>query len=76
MSKAKCMTEMVQPEIDDGGPTIESPYFLAGLLADEADSMTDKRQLAEVLAKWAVAYAKTWDQAVQERRANDAKAPR
>lgn len=70
------MTEMVQSEIDDGGPTIESPYFLAGLLADDADSMKDKRELAEVLAKWAVAYAKTWDRAVQERRANDAKASR
>ena len=67
------MTEMVQSEIDDGGPTIESAYFLAGLLADETDPMKDKRQLAEVLAKWAVAYAKTWDRAVVERRANDAK---
>ena len=35
MSKAKFMTEMVQSEMDHGGPTIESPYFLAGLLADE-----------------------------------------
>jgi len=73
MSKAKFMMEMVQSEMDEGGPTIESPYFLAGLLADETDSMRDKRQLAEVLAKWAVAYAKTWDRAVAERRANDAK---
>ena len=40
---------MVQSEIDDGGPAIESPYFLAGLLADEANLTTDKRLLAEVL---------------------------
>jgi hypothetical protein len=34
MSRAKFMTEMVQSEIDNGGPTIESPYFLAGLFAE------------------------------------------
>ncbi|MFY4707372.1 hypothetical protein [Burkholderia glumae] len=75
MSRAKFMIEMVQSEMGESGPTIESPYFLAGLLADEKDSMKDKRQLAEVLAKWAVAYAKTWDRAISEKQATDAKGP-